>query len=477
MDKLDPDGWLDPAKIDLLQLAAIRSSEEVFLDEHFRSLPDIISFSNDRWYRGRMRLMRDRDDRRVGDPDAPTVRLQSVVDALVTVGTQENPREADALVAKLRSLANHPGYADATFGVVCLFEEQMRLVNDLIAKEIDDDTRQAHDLVVVNPDGFQGDERDVILYSLSYDGANMPQAALSARQADRPHIQGMLNVAFTRAREEIHVFHSAPVEAFGLASGKGTIVDWLRHCAAAECAPRDVSSRTLAHTDSEFEAEVIRALNAQGIRTLSQYPSCGFFIDIVAERDDRRIAIECDGEIWHYDEHGQLRIEDVQRQDILERAGWQVLRIPYRKWRLEPDEEIARVARAFVEPEDEATSIVEQPPPSDAQRAVESRSVTTSSIAVNAHEAAVLQSVRADLHERSAVLQGARERLGKARMGSQIRRSLEAAVSSLVAKKLLSVEDSELFATAAGRTVELTVYAPSSASGRRRRSYRYRRRW
>lgn len=74
LHELDPDGWLDPAKIDLLQLAAIRGSEEAFLDEHFRSLPGIISFSNDRWYRSRMRLMRDPDDRQVGDPDAPTMR-------------------------------------------------------------------------------------------------------------------------------------------------------------------------------------------------------------------------------------------------------------------------------------------------------------------------------------------------------------------------------------------------------------------
>jgi superfamily I DNA and/or RNA helicase len=38
LDKLDPDGWLDPARVDLLQLASIRGSEEAFLDEHFRSL-------------------------------------------------------------------------------------------------------------------------------------------------------------------------------------------------------------------------------------------------------------------------------------------------------------------------------------------------------------------------------------------------------------------------------------------------------
>lgn len=222
LDKLDPDGWLDPAKIDLLQLAGIRASEEAFLDEHFRSLPGIISFSNDRWYHSRMRLMRDPDDRRVGNPDAPAMQMHRVDNGLVTAGTQENPLEAKALIDELTRLLANPGYATATFGVVCLFEEQMRLMNELVSAAVDEETRRAHDLVVVNPDGFQGDERDVILYSLSYDATNMDRASLSARQADREHIQGMLNVAFTRAREEVHVFHSAPVDDFGMASGEGT---------------------------------------------------------------------------------------------------------------------------------------------------------------------------------------------------------------------------------------------------------------
>ncbi len=74
-------------------------------------------------------------------------------------------------------MLRHPGYSEASFGVICLFEEQMRLVNDLVAEQIPDELRGSHDLVVVNPDGFQGDERDIILYSLSFDAAVMTQQA------------------------------------------------------------------------------------------------------------------------------------------------------------------------------------------------------------------------------------------------------------------------------------------------------------
>ena len=135
-----------------------------------------------------------------------------------------------SLVTQLHQMLRHPGYSEASFGVICLFEEQMRLVNDLVAEQIPDELRSSHDLVVVNPDGFQGDERDIILYSLSFDANVMTQQQLSARQADREHIQGMLNVAFTRARDEIHIFHSADASDFGMTSGSGAIKDWLEYC-------------------------------------------------------------------------------------------------------------------------------------------------------------------------------------------------------------------------------------------------------
>ena len=224
LDRFDPDGWLDPAKVDLLQLASMRMDEEAFLDEHYRSLPDIIGFSNDHWYRGKLRIMRDAEDRRIGDPTNPTVSLHRVAGS-VAVGTQENEVEARALVEHLREMLEHPAYSNATFGVICLFEQQMQLVNDLVAEVIDEELRTDHDLVVVNPDGFQGDERDVILYSLSYDASGMERAQLSARQQDRPHIQGMLNVAFTRARDEMHIFHSADISEYCMSSGEGSIKD------------------------------------------------------------------------------------------------------------------------------------------------------------------------------------------------------------------------------------------------------------
>jgi very-short-patch-repair endonuclease len=215
---------------------------------------------------------------------------------------------------------------------------------------------------------------------------------------------------------------------------------------------------------------VAKALQAQGFKTLSQYPSCGFRIDLVAEKNGQRLAIECDGEIWHQDEQGMLKVEDVQRQEILERAGWRVLRIPYRRWRIEPAGQISRVTRALLEMQDEGT-----PPP--AGRAINQAegATATSSISVDTNEAAILRAVRSGQHEREAVLNTARVHLGKSRMGAQIRRSLEAAIISLASRGLIVMEEAEVFASEEGRTATLSTYAPRVSTGRKRRFRTYRR--
>lgn len=434
LSNLDPQGWFEPTKIDLLQLASIRMDEEVFLDEHYRCLPQIINFSNERWYGNRLRIMRDHDDRRLGEPGQPVITLHKVDNAEASAESQENHREAEALLAKLRQIIDHPTYSEASIGVLALYEGQTNLLRETIAELFSVEEREKHQIVVVNPDGFQGDERDVILYSLSYDAKGMTQAALSARQAEREHIQGMLNVAFTRARDEIHVFHSAEVESFATATGSGTLRDWLQYCVAqmSVATQTDPSDLGLSACDSEFEKEVIVALRAKGIRTIAQFPSCGFFIDIVAEKDGSRIAIECDGEMWHLDEHGCVKQEDIWRQEILERAGWDVLRIPYREWTRNQTEQIARVERALdggfeAKPAREAVPKIDFPPDCDR------------------YEKAVLSALQSGERELEGVLKSARKHLGHSRLGPHIRASLTRSISTLASKGLIVTEDSEYF--------------------------------
>lgn len=470
LDQFDPDHWLDPSGSDLLQLASIRADETVLLNEHFRSLPGIISFSNKRWYGDQLRLMRDEDDRRVGPPNEPYIQLIEVKEGSVQPGTQENEQEARQLVAKLKQLLEDPSYADASFGVLALFEEQVRLLNELIAEQIPEELRTEHDLIVSNPDGVQGDERDIIFYSLSYDAKGMEQSQLSARQAEREHIQGMLNVAFTRAREGMIIFHSAAIDEFGMASGKGAIREWLEHCERASSQTPSSPTDQAAYTQSEFEAEVLQALSAKNISTISQFPACGFYIDIVATQNDKRIAIECDGEAYHLDEHGRLKQEDVLRQEILERAGWRVIRISYRGWEKSPHKYITTILDAFQEPEEEVEDIQ-----NDSEKVAPG-----SSIKLSTYEAAIIHALRMEEKDREMILRTARIHLKYGRLSKSLRHALENAINVLVDRQLILLEDGELFPTEQARHASIITYhtpRPASQTNAGTQYRRYRRRY
>ncbi len=456
MHRQDPDGWLDPMQQSLLTLGAIRAEEENLLDEHFRSLPPIIQFSNERWYEGELRIMTDEKRKRFGGPDQPIIELHYVEDGEISNQSQENEREAQALVDFLAKMIKDPDYAGASIGVICLFEEQVALIQDLVTDRIEPGKWADHDLVVVNPDGFQGDERDVILYSLSWDNEVMPRQALSQRQREAAHEQGMLNVAFTRGRDELHIFHSAPVDTFTKADGSpGALTEWLRHCISVQESPRPrlVRSR-VGQVDSEFEAEVAVALEERGVRVLHQYPACGFNIDLVCEQGGQRVAVECDGWIHHADEHGRLRIEDLERQGILERAGWHVLRIPYRRWLKEPEVQVARVLSALqAGPESPGDGPNEELEP----QGLSSGGAHVVVHRVTREEKAIAEVVGRGTAGEDDVLRTVREKLGYKRLGKRIRGSLLIAAANLNHKGLIVMEEGEFFLTPEGRSAKLQV--------------------
>jgi very-short-patch-repair endonuclease len=75
-----------------------------------------------------------------------------------------------------------------------------------------------------------------------------------------------------------------------------------------------------------WEPRFASALRKAGIDFQQQYPACGFYLDFAIIRGSSKLAVEVDGESYHRDAKGKLRIEDVRRDLILKAAGWQVER-------------------------------------------------------------------------------------------------------------------------------------------------------
>jgi len=83
-----------------------------------------------------------------------------------------------------------------------------------------------------------------------------------------------------------------------------------------------------------LEREVMKRLMAAGYRVAPQWRVGAFRIDLVVEGDDRRLAIECDGDRYHPLEKLP---EDMDRQSVLERMGWIFTRIRGTEFLRNPD--------------------------------------------------------------------------------------------------------------------------------------------
>jgi len=170
-------------------------------------------------------------------------------------------------------------------------------------------------------------------------------------------------------------------------------------------------------------------------------------------------------------------VEDIERQAILERAGWRVVRVPYRKWIADAGREVQRILAALVDEaaqpddcEEEARQGVEEEAPAvEVVRPAAPPAPTGSRIEpITREQAAILEAMKNGMSDEEAVLRRVRETLGFQRLGKRVRASLVASAGDLARRGLLAIEEGEYFATAKGRSAEFQVTGTSS--GRRRAS-------
>ena len=195
-----------------------------------------------------------------------------------------------------------------------------------ICKEKEDNNEP---VIISTADGFQGDERDVIIYSLRYAPNSSPQIIRSLLSLNE-FGENRLNVALTRARRKMVFFISRDIEEFP----SSLLKDFLFYAKGFS-----ISNIIDKEFDSDFERDVYERLIKKGYRLYPQYKDCGYKIDLALFIENLRI-----GDGWqHYDKDGELNIYDIERQEILERAGWIILRIPSTQYWKDPDGYIERL--------------------------------------------------------------------------------------------------------------------------------------
>lgn len=290
---------------------SIKDQERVvFLNEHFRSLPGIIDFSNQEFYQNTLSIMRQR-------PIAtakPSVELRQIAGKRDASG--RNEQEANAVLTEIKTLiAETQGNADAaqSIGVLCPFRSQVDYLAKHIDQEISFDAMKRHDLLVGTAHAFQGEERDVMFLSLAVDSDSH---WASFRFLENPNL---LNVAITRARHRQSVFASFDPSELPTQS---LFARWLNSIAAIKKPDSMNESKA-----EPFRDEILRLAERDGWQAWVDYPIAGLQLDLILAAGAKMLAVDLVGYPGDLQEAFSL-----ERYRVLHRSGLRMFPLSYRRW-------------------------------------------------------------------------------------------------------------------------------------------------
>jgi hypothetical protein len=172
------------------------------LRSHYRSQSlALIDFSNQHFYKGRLNLLPDRN---------VINKAQAAIDYIKLEGTWEdntNRAEAERIVELVVEL--YASYPEKSLGIVTFNAPQQDLIQDML--ELQAVSRQAgfqESIFVKNIENVQGDERDIIVFSIGYAPNKKGKVKVQFGSLNQSGGENRLNVAVTRAREKIIVVAS-----------------------------------------------------------------------------------------------------------------------------------------------------------------------------------------------------------------------------------------------------------------------------
>ena len=302
------------------------SQNTLMLREHFRCVPEIIQFSNNLCYHGKILPLRNPPvEQRIEPP------LQPV---FVTTGYREgrqniNKPEARTICEKLQELAADPQYEGKTFGVISLVGyHQAKYIHTLVDEYLSPEEQEKHKFHVGDSYAFQGDERHVMLLSMVVSGSD--KIALRATVGDV--FKQRFNVAASRAKDQMFLFHSVRlgVDLKNPEDLKYQLLNFFQggvQPTTFKADPKDLF-------ESPLEEAVYNWLTVRGYLVTPQVKVGEYRIDLVVEGKENRLAVECDGDRWHPPEKWW---EDRMRQRQLERAGWKFWRVWGSSFYKDPD--------------------------------------------------------------------------------------------------------------------------------------------
>ncbi len=305
--------WLQPQSRSTFDVAAAQVPIHV-LDEHFRSVPQLIGFSSKNFYEDNLQIT----TRTPANENAKRISVAHVAGTRDGSSKNVNQAEVDECVRIVDTLAEK-GWR--SIGLISPFRAQADALTKAVESRHSQDDIERWGLRIGTVHQFQGDEREVIVVSFAIGAGEAESSWNFVNQPD------LFNVMVTRARENLIVVTSNDSPP-GFA---GNYVRW-----ANEYSP----STEDVPIDHPWIQTLVAAFEAHGIRCRSGYRVGRYLIDIVVGAGESAVAIDAVVNIDDLDAH-------VDRAMLLRRAGWRTTDAYETKWAHEPDAFVRSLLEEF----------------------------------------------------------------------------------------------------------------------------------
>ena len=303
------------------------------LSWHYRSRHEsLIAFSNSEYYDGSLITFPSVDDQNTKVYHVP---IEGYYDK---GGRRTNAAEAEAIIREVIRRLRDPELRTKSIGVISFSVAQQGLIEDMLQAQLDREPalqeivdQMPEPIFVKNLENVQGDERDIILFSIGYGPDKEGKVSMNFGPLNNAGGERRLNVAVSRARQEMYIFSTLRSADIDLRRSKALGVKGLKDFLLyAETQSLPTYSQTQAESSDTLLADQIAAeLAARGHQVKTNVGRSSFRVKVaICDPQDPevyRLGILLDGE--SYNKTPTTRDREVGQPSVLSALQWQVMRV------------------------------------------------------------------------------------------------------------------------------------------------------
>ena len=339
-------GYTDEDNLDKEDLESILddclaiSMPEMHLLWHYRSKDEsLIAFSNYKYY-----------DHKLFTFPSPSdiegcVKFIPVHGVYDRSKTRQNMAEAKLIVAEIVNRLKNPSERKKSIGVVTFSVVQQNLIDDMLEAEFAKNPKleewskaSGEAIFIKNLESVQGDERDVIIFSVGYGPDQNGNVSLNFGPINNVGGWRRLNVAVSRSRYEMLVYSTLQPEQIDLNRSSSEGVAGLK--AFLTYAKYGKSALPVSHVASSssakdyFKISVANELKKMGYNVEIDVGCSKYKMDLAVIHPENGkkfiLGILCDGA--NYRKARTAKDRNILQQSILEVLGWNIMRLWSFEW-------------------------------------------------------------------------------------------------------------------------------------------------